>query len=563
MSCNSQVAPNPVPKNKKDLKLDFWSLTIIVAFICLGIFIIYPFLNLFLKSFFVEGTKELTLDYYIKFFTTPYYIKGLKRSLITATYATIAATLLGIPMAYILTRYNIIGKKVLNIMIILSLLSPPFIGAYSWIMLLGRNGILTKLLAKIGITVPPIYGFNGIILVYALNLFPHIYLFVSGALKSIDSSLEEAAENLGSTKIERLFKVTLPIIFPTITSGMLVVFMTSLAGLGTPMLIGEGYKVLPVMIYEEFMSEIGGDAAVSSTISVILVSISTMVLFLQKWLVSKKNYMMSSLRPPVEEKLATVPRVLMSLLCFLVAFTGILPQIVVFITSFKKTNGPIFVEGWSFDSYRDIAIRLAKDIKNSYTYASVAIVVMVIVGVLIAYIIVRKQSKASEILDAMVMVPYVMPGAVLAISLVIAFNKKPFILTGTWMIMVISFIIRKIPYTIRSSSAILHQIDPSIDEASINLGVPPGRTFFKITLPIMAPGVVSGAILSWVTTINELSASIILYTGKTGTIPVAIYTEVVRGSFGTAASMGTILIITTITSLLLMFKITGQDSISF
>ena len=149
------------------------------------------------------------------------------------------------------------------------------------------------------------------------------------------------------------------------------------------------------------------------------------------------------------------------------------------------------------------------------------------------------------------MFPYVIPGAVLGISLLVAFNKQPLLLTGTPFIIVIAYVVRKIPYTVRSGSAIMQQIDPSIEEASINLGVSPMKTFFKVTARLMAPGVLSGAILSWITCINELSSSIMLYTGKTSTISVAIYTEVVRNSFGTAAALASILTLATVLSLAL------------
>ena len=170
---------------------------------------------------------------------------------------------------------------------------------------------------------------------------------------------------------------------------------------------------------------------------------------------------------------------------------------------------------------------------------------------LLSYLIVKRKSKINSFLDLLIMFPYVIPGAVLGICMLVAYNKPPIILSGSAAILIIAYVIRKMPYTIRSSSALLYQIEPSIEEASINLGVSPMKTFFKITARMMAPGVLSGAILSWITTINELSSSIMLYSGKTATISVAIYTEVVRSSFGTAAALASILTITTILSLLL------------
>lgn len=541
---------------------NFWNVVRIVAFVTLAITLVYPFFTMLKESFISQETGGFTLANYFEFFKYPYYYKTLLNSMSVVLAATFFSTLIGLPMAYITTRYNIWGKSIINIMIILSLLSPPFIGAYSWIILLGRNGFITNLFRNIGIELPTIYGWTGIVLVFSLKFFPYVYLFVSGALKSMDSSIEEAAENLGVSGLKKLMTITFPLILPTITAGALMVFMTSLADFGTPMLIGEGYKVLPVLIYEEYMSEIGGNATIASMLSVIIIICAVAILLVQKLIIAKKSYMMSSLRPPKVIQLKGGKRFWLTTLIFIVAGISMIQQVVVVITSFIKTNGPIFTKGFSLDSYRMIINKLSTNITNTFLYSTIAIVIMVIAGLLLSYLIVRRKSKVNGFLDILIMFPYVIPGAVLGISLLVAFNDGPIVLSGTATILIIAYVIRKLPYTIRSSTAILYQIDPSIEEASINLGVSPMKTFFKTTARLMAPGVLSGAILSWITTINELSSSVILYTGKTATISVAIYTEVVRASFGTAAALASILTVTTIVSILIFNKISGGKGIT-
>jgi len=541
---------------------DFWSVSRLLILCIVLIFLVYPFSSLIYQSFFTPKTKGPTMANYKDFFSLPYYYTTLFHSLNVSLIAMLTSLVLGLPLAYLMTRYNVWGRNVLHVLIIMSLMSPPFIGAYSWILLFGRSGFLTKLLSKIGVVVPTIYGKGGIIMVFTLMLYPYIYLYVSGAMSNIDKSLEEAAENLGSSKFRRIMTVTLPVILPSIASGAVVVFMTALADFGTPMLLGEGYKVLPVMIYEEYMSEMGGNANLASSISVIVVACSSLVLFLQKLLVANRNYVMTSMRPPEVIKLKGWRRFLATLPVILVVFVSIMPQVVVIITSFIKTRGPIFVKGFSLNSYQSILSRLSQPIRNTFVYSLVAIVLIVILGMVISYLIVRKKGKIGTLLDYLVMFPYVIPGSVLGISLLVAFNHKPIILTGTALIIIISFVIRKMPFTVRSSSAFLLQMDPSVEEASINLGVSPMRTFFKITARLMAPGVISGAVLSWITCINELSSSIMLYTGKTATISVTIYTEVVRNSYGTAAALASILSITTAISLLIFMKISkGKVSV--
>lgn len=408
---------------------------------------------------------------------------------------------------------------------------------------------------------PSIYGYLGIILVFTLKLFPYIYLYVSGALGSIDSSLEEAAENLCSNKLRRLMTITFPVILPTILSGAIMVFMSALADFGTPMLIGEGYKVLPVLVYEEYMSEIGGNAGMASALSMIVIMVSMGVLLIQKRYVAKRKYTMSALRPPQIIKLRTIPKVILSLMAFLVSLVAFLPQIVVVYTSFVKTSGPVFVAGYSLDSYRTIFYKLARNITNTFTFSTIAMIFIVIIGILVAYLMVRRPSKSSTILDVFVMFPYVVPSAIMGISLLLAFNRRPLLLAGTSFIMIVAYAIRKMPYTVRSSSAILQQIDPSIEDASINLGVSPIKTFFTVTSRLMLPGIISGAILSWISTINELGSSVMLYTGRTATISVAIYTEVIRNSFGTAAALASILTVATILSFII-FALISKGKVS-
>lgn len=542
------------------IQFDFWHIVIFAAFILIGIFLIYPLFNIFINSFWQDG--KISLENYQQFFSYKYYYSALINSVIVSTSATFFACCIGIPVAYIMSRFNIPLKGLFHILVILTLLSPPFIGAYSWIMMLGNNGFITNFLNELGINIPSIYGLHGMIWVFTLQFYPHIYLYVSGALQTIDVSLEEASESMGVSGWHRIRKVTLPLIFPTISTGALMVFMASFADFGTPMLIGQGEKVLPILAYEQFISEMGSNPAMASTLSMILLTVTTLILYVQRYVVARKTYAMSSLRRPKVIQLKPMKRILATSFVMAIIILSIIPQATVITTSFLKTNGPVFSGGFSLDSYRTVLYKVPQAIQNTFTYASVAIVVMVIAGLLLSYVIVRRPSKITSFLDGLIMIPYVVPGTVLGISLIIAFNNPPIELTGTWMILVISYIIRKLPYTMRSSTAILQQIDNSVEEASISLGVPPMKTFFKTTAILMIPGVMSGAILSWVTTINELSSTIVLYYGATATITVSIYSEVFTSNFGTAAALASILSLSTIISLIIITLISGSKNIN-
>lgn len=538
------------------VELDFWFFTRLFVILGMCLFIVYPFYTILTKSVFSNKVEGITLDNFVRFFTKPYYYQTLLRSMVICFATMVTTTIIGVPIAYVMTRYNVAGKQLLHILIIMSLMSPPFIGAYSWIILMGRNGLVAKLFAVFGWTAPTIYGRDGIIFVFTLHLFPYIYLYTSGAMNSIDSSLEEAAENLGMNKLKRIWTITLPVILPSILAGCVMVFMTCLADFGTPMLLGEGYTVLPVLVYNEYMSESAVNPYMASALSVIIVACSLLVLTFQKLVIDKRNYQMSSLRPPQETKLHGWKRFFVSLPIYIVVFVAFLPQIVVVCQSFIERSFSGVVKGINLNNYRAILSRLGNNIRNTYVFSLVAIVFIILLGILVSYILVRKKGKVASLIDTLIMFPYVIPGSVLGIGLIVAFNRKPIVLVGTSAIMIISYIVRKLPYTVRSGSAFLYQMDPSVEEASINLGVSPMKTFFTVTARMMFPGIMSGAVLSWITCINELSSSIMLYSGKTSTIAVAIYQEVTRMSDGTAGALATILTVTTIISLVLVFRLT-------
>ena len=239
------------------------------------------------------------------------------------------------------------------------------------------------------------------------------------------------------------------------------------------------------------------------------------------------------------------------------------PQAYVIYTSFQNTSGKLFVEGYSLKSYYEAFDRMGNAIQNTFIIGGIALVLIILLAILISYLVVRRNNRFNKLIDTLSMVPYIIPGSVVGIALVIAFNTKPLVLTGTAVIMVVALIIRRIPYTIRSSVAILQQIPLTIEEAAISLGSSKMKAFFKVTVPMMGNGILSGAILSWVTIITELSTAIILYNLKTITLTLAIYTYVSRGNYGIAAALATILTALTIVSLMIFMKVSKTKEITF
>ena len=543
-------------------KFEVWTIISIVVLGLYCLFLVYPLVKLLYSAFFFKG--QFTLEQFQKFFSQNYYIKSIFNSLKVASCATILTLIIGIPLAYFYQMYEIKGQSALQVLIILCSMSAPFIGAYSWIMLLGRSGVVTKTIEKIlNIRMPSIYGFNGILLVLALQLFPLVFLYVSGALKNIDSSLLEASENMGCTGAKRFFKLVIPLCMPTIIAATLMVFMRAFADFGTPLLIGEGYQTFPVVIYNSYFAETGGDHNFGAAISIIAILITAIIFLIQKYINSKFTFTMNAMHTIERKEIHGLSALLINIYCWFVVLLAFLPQVYVMYTSFQKTSGKIFLPGYSLDSYRFAFTHLRNAIPNTFIIGGTALIVIIILAILIAYLVVRRDNGMNRVIDTLSMVPYIIPGSVVGIALVMSFNKKPLVLAGTAMIMIVALVIRRIPYTIRSSTATLQQIPLSIEEAAISLGSSELKAFFTITVPMMGNGILSGAIMSWVTIITELSTAIILYNLKTITLTLATYTYVSRGNYGYAAAYATILTAMTTISMLLYMKITGNKEISF
>ncbi|MEG0076674.1 ABC transporter permease [Anaerorhabdus sp.] len=546
-------------KNNNKFKLDIWG---IITLTILGLYILFlvlPLGTVLYQAVINKETGAVTLDYFAKFFGKKYYSDTLINSFNVSFWTTLLAVGIGTPLAYFFTMFKIKGKKFLQILIILASMSAPFIGAYSWILLLGRNGVITNFFKGIGIAIPNIYGFVGILLVLVCQLFPLIFLYIQGALKNIDNSLIEASQNMGCGGIKLFFRVIIPLVMPTMLAGGLLVFMRALSDFGTPMLIGEGFRTFPVLIFNEFMSEVSGDDGFASAIAIVSIIVTAIIFLVQKYASNHFSFTMNAMHTIEEKPLTGMKNFLVHLYTYLVIGVAILPQCYVIYTSFKNTKGLLFTEGHSLMSYKSAFDRMGNTIINTFKIPGIALVIIVFLAVLIAYLVVRRRNKVTNTVDVMSMIPYIIPGSVVGIAFGITFRNKFFSIGGL-ALMVIALVIRRLPYTIRSSVAILQQIPMSIEEASISLGASKLKTFFKITMPMMASGIISGAILSWVTLISELSTAIILYTTKTKTLTIAIYTEVLRGNYGIAAALSTILTIATVISLLIFMKISkGKD----
>ena len=548
-------------QNSKRFRLDVWGWTTIVILLLYALFLLYP-LSLLLKMAFSDGV-HFTLENFAKFFSRKYYSITLLNSFKVSIAATIASVVVGVVLGYFMSVFKIRGAKLLRMCIVMATMSAPFVGAYAWIMLLGRNGVITNFLSGLfGITMPDIYGFNGIMLVFVTQLFPLVFLYVQGAMSKMDASLMEASENLGCTGFKRFFTVVLPLISPTVLAGALLVFVRAMSDFGPPMLIGEGYRTFTVILYNEFVGEVSQNKGFASAIAIIAILITMVVYFSQNFVAKKQAFSMNALHRIEKKQLHGFSNFIVHFITYVVVGISILPQLYVVYTSFLKTSGQIYVAGYSLQSYQDMFSRLGRSIQNTIVIPAVSLLIVVFLAVLIAYVAVRRRNVLSGAVDVISMIPYVIPGTVIGIAMISAFNREPLVLTGGMLIMVVALVVRRLPYTIRSSVAILQQIPLYVEEAALSLGSSKPKAFFTVTLPMMSSGVLSGAILSWVTLISELSTAILLYTGKTQTLTVAIYTQIVRGNYGIASAMATVLTVMTLLSLLIFNKISKDGDLT-
>lgn len=548
-------------QNSKRFRLDVWGWTTIVILLLYALFLLYP-LSLLLKMAFSDGV-HFTLENFAKFFSRKYYSITLLNSFKVSIAATIASVVVGVVLGYFMSVFKVRGAKLLRMCIVMATMSAPFVGAYAWIMLLGRNGVITNFLSGLfGITMPDIYGFNGIMLVFVTQLFPLVFLYVQGAMSKMDASLMEASENLGCTGFKRFFTVVLPLISPTVLAGALLVFVRAMSDFGTPMLIGEGYRTFTVILYNEFVGEVSQNKGFASAIAIIAILITMVVYFSQNFVAKKQAFSMNALHRIEKKQLHGFSNFIVHFITYVVVGISILPQLYVVYTSFLKTSGQIYVAGYSLQSYQDMFSRLGRSIQNTIVIPAVSLLIVVFLAVLIAYVAVRRRNVLSGAVDVISMIPYVIPGTVIGIAMISAFNREPLVLTGGMLIMVVALVVRRLPYTIRSSVAILQQIPLYVEEAALSLGSSKPKAFFTVTLPMMSSGVLSGAILSWVTLISELSTAILLYTGKTQTLTVAIYTQIVRGNYGIASAMATVLTMMTLLSLLIFNKISKDGDLT-
>lgn len=538
--------------------LGFWPLVTMAAFVVVALLLILPVGGVVGLSFSAKSDTSSPLENYRLFFSERFYWQTLVNSFHVSALATLGAVIVGVPAAYFATRYDIWGRGFVRAAVVITFVSPPFIGSYSWVILFGRSGLISSWLAQYGIHLPSIYGAQGIVFVFVLQYFPFVFLLVSSGLRSIDQSIEDAARNLGSSELRSFFTVLAPLLIPSVTTGALLVFVAAFSDFGTPIILGERFRVLPVLVYSEFVNDFGGRPTLAATLATMLLAVTALALIFQRWLASRFSHGAQTIRPLELRETSLAKRAAASI--YVLALTGLalLPVATVVVSSFLEANGPLLVARFTLDNYRAIARNLDVPLANTVMFTTAATLLCAVAGTAIGYVIVRRRGRITGLLDMVIMFSYAVPGIVLGVGLVIAFNEPPLMLTGTATILVLAYFIRRLPFSVRSSVAMLQQVARDAEDASTNLGAGPVRTFALVTVPMISAGILSGALLTWSNTIRELSATLILQSGSTVTMSVEIFTQVVNANFGLAAAHGTILIGLTFVPLAILFWAMGR-----
>ncbi|MBI1774081.1 MAG: iron ABC transporter permease [Proteobacteria bacterium] len=517
------------------------TLSILSAFV----FLIYPLASVFIDAFTINGREpsigNVTLANFQRFFVSVSYQRAFWNSILTSGGATLLAAVVAIPMAYAVSRIEVFCRPMILALSVIPLIAPPFIGAYAWIVLLGNNGMITQLLAThIGFHLPSIYGATGVIVALALSYFPYLFLIVQGALAAADPSIEEAATMAGASRLSVLRTVTLPMVLPAIAAGMLIVFIKALGDFGVPSILGGELQVLPTLIYYQihgfFNLNAGSAIAIVNLLLTVLALVALAVINRRRSVATVTGSARGMMRIT-----APTARILGSLCVYLLLLVALLPQFVVALTSFAERWGDTLLPSvYGLDNYRRVSREALPAIWNSLVLAGTATMICLVFGTVMAYAMVKGRTIARWAIDLTIMLPFVLPGLVVGVAYLAAFNDPPVVLTGTATIIVLAYFTRRVAFIFRSATAAIGQIDPKIEEASTICGATWGTTMRSILVPLMAPSLIAGGILVFATLIGEISATVLLYSANWKTISIAVYELVLGNELAPASALGTI-----------------------
>ena len=502
----------------------------------LVIFSIYPLLEVFRQTIWDNGLDFSVLQ---KTLSSSYFWKAFGNSVLLGLTTAAISTVVGFIFAFAVTRTEMPGKKFFHMIAMLPIVSPPFVMALAMITMFGRSGMITK--GLLGITNANVYGMHSLVIVQALAMFPLAYLNLRGILESINTSVEDAAQSLGASRGKVFRSVTLPLCIPAIFSSILIVFIKSISDFGNPQLLGGDFSTLSSQAYLQIngMHNLRGGALIA--VSILLPSVLAFVI--QKYWVSKKSFVSVTGKPTagsqrINEKHIVAP---LFIICVIFTLIVLLFYLTVVMISFVKTWGVDMTP--TLDNFRFAFQRGASYIQGSLILAVIATPITAIMGMIIAYLVIRKNFLGKRFIEFSSILAFAVPGIVLGIGYILAFNKPPILLTGSATIIIMALVFRNMSVGIESGTNSLRQVDPCIEEASSSLGASTPRTFLKITLPLMRSALYTSLVNSFVRSMTSISAVIFIVSVNWNLLTVLIMSEVEASRFGVASAYCVILML--------------------
>ena len=515
-------------------------LTVVMLWLLLGVFVLYPLCRLFAMTFWVDG--NFTFENLRPFLDNWYDRRSAVNSVLLGCSVGLAGTALGFIFAFVTTRLNLPTwlKFALSAITILPLISPPFTSSIALTLLLGPNGMVLQFF---GLDNFNFYGFWGTFISETLTFFPVAFMTISTILARIDPNLEDAAYSLGASSSEVFRTVTLPLAAPGIANAFLLVFSCSLADFATPQVLGgHSFPVLPTQAYLQItgMYDFKGGAA----LSFMLLIPALVVYALQHYWVSKKSFVTvsgkaggkSSIKGPGLALTTIMGSVVAIVIAFIIAIYAVI--LVGSLVKVWGVNNTI-----TFDNYHYVLTHGMKAIKDTLIIACIGTPLGGLLAVLVGYVTTRLKIRGHKTLETVSLLNYTLPGTVVGIAYIIAFNDKPIVLTGTIYILIAAYLFRYSSAGIRNVIAALTQIDPSIEEASRSLGAGSARTFISITIPLVLPAILAGMKYLFIHSMTAISATIFLVSVNWTLITTRILECMTELQFAQACAFSVILIL--------------------
>ncbi len=516
-----------------------WTWLSLALLVLLVVFLLYPVANVFYASFGGAGRGSG----WAVVLTEAKYTRAVTNTVLLASLVTVCALAIGMPLAFLTARYDFPGKSILALLPLITLVTPEVIVAQTWLLMLGNNGLLRRFLFDFGIEFPSFYGWFGLVTAMTFIYYTYAYIGTLAAIRGFDVQLEEAAQSLGTAPLRSRWNVLVPVVRPAVLASALLVFTLVVGNFALAMVLGGRVELLSVMTYQAAVSETSVNPVLQSTLASVSIGLVMIVLFMQRWIVSRGRFEITQGRSATVVALRGPAAWIFALLAGIVVAVSLMPLFAVVVGAFTRARGPVMRWGeWTTANLERVLLDASAPLINSLTYAATGTAIAIVLSALLGYLIVRQRNAVTPLLDYLAALPLALSGTALGIGLIQAFNVGWLPLTGTAAIIVVAYVVRRMPFGLRNASSTLYNIPRSIEEASISLGVSPGRTFLRIVLPLMVPALAAAAVLTWTTMVAELSASIIVYSGGRETMPIQIFKLIESNLMAYASAYGLILI---------------------